>query len=139
MAARMRFWALVGLILFLACSTAGVAVFSIREARRIEQLDESGVKVETKGGFNPTLAVWQLAAGSFAVVGVGAWLRIAADALTRNKSPKWAGLILLVLPGFYYIYQNFRHTWRLAATALTLALMSGFCAYQAQSIINSTA
>ncbi|MEM6688100.1 MAG: hypothetical protein AAF664_01650 [Planctomycetota bacterium] len=134
-------WWMLALVLVLAGGTCTIAVLAIRESRRIEREEDSGKKSaqQQTGGFNATLAVWRLATASFAIVGAGAWLRIAADALTRNKSPLWAGLVVLILPGFYYVFQNFRHTWRLAATAITLASMAGYCAYQAQSIINSTA
>lgn len=122
--AGMPWWGLA-LTLFLIGSGLTIAVLAVNASRRI---DESIT-------FNPMGLFLLLAGVAFYLVAQGAFLMLVIHAF---KTSTKQGLLTLLVPlyAFYYVFMNFRATWKYMAVTIVLGGVAGglFAAASSQGI-----
>ncbi len=108
LAAGMPPW-VMALVLFFIVSAVTIAVIAINNARRLDGA----------GGFNPMATFLILGFGAVLTVSLGAYFSIVARAF---KTEMKQGLLAMFIPPYwlYFVYMNFRTTWKSFATFVVL-------------------
>ena len=110
--AGLPWWGLA-LVLFIGGSAVTIGTLTVNAARREDQTIN----------FNPMLLFYQLAGGACLVVAGGALLSLIATAF--GKSKKDGFLMFTVLYIFWFVFKNFRETWKVMATIIVVGIAGG--------------
>lgn len=118
--AGLPWWALA-LILFLIGSGLTIAVLTVNASRRV---DESVT-------FNPMGLFLLLAGIAFGLVALGAYWMVLVHAV--KKTGKMGFLVLIPPYAIYYVFVNFRETWKFLTTIVVTGTICGVLLAQASA------
>ena len=110
--AGLPWWGLA-LILFIGASGITIATLAVNASRRVNETMQ----------FNPQTTFLRLAGGACAVVAAGALLSLIAAAFRKSKTQGF--LMFTVLYIFWFVFQNFRETWKTMLTVIVVGTAGG--------------
>jgi hypothetical protein len=107
-------WWVLALILFFIVSAVSIAVVAINVARR----------VDGEGSFNAMATFLVLGFGAVQTVALGAYLVILVKAFKQSIKE---GLLTMFVPLYilYFVFKNFKDTWRPFAAYILLSCIAG--------------